>query len=560
VGVFVGASAVGLWTNRRAAACLVLIGSSGDHVGGGSARELSGMARGAAWFFHTQYGQTMRRAFDVSAVRFAESETMKTVPAAELMLRAARGLENVCVEMLMLDRGRVSGARVVLLVGSGNNGGDTLFAGRELATRGAWVLALNTSPDIHEAGARAVIAAGGRVAGVADSEADLAEAVSAVRRADLVLDGIVGIGGRGAVREPAATLVRAIETPRTIRVAVDTPSGVDPDSGEIGDPEAVFRADVTVTFGCLKSGLVLPPGSDAAGVVELIDIGLEPQLASLPDVKLLQFADVGPFLQAPSYDDYKYSHGVVGVVAGSAEFQGAAHLVAGAARHAGVGMVRVADRGDGVAQSVVHRFPDVVVADGSDLDHDPRATAWAIGPGAGTDSTTADNITTLLGTELPVVLDADAITIVANNEDLWELIRHRSAATVITPHMGEFERLGFDLDGGRIKAARYAADSLQAVIVLKGPGTVIAGPGNKVFVDPIGPPDLATAGTGDVLTGLIAGVLAQEFSPPNQVVRAVAAAVYLHGQSARKATAGGRPMTSWDLVCAVPQAVADFRS
>lgn len=496
----------------------------------------------------------------MAAVRFAESETMKSVSAPELMQRAARGLVSICIDLLLLDRGRVAGSRIVLLVGSGNNGGDTLLAGSQLAARGAWVLAIKTSSEVHEAGARALIAAGGRVSGATESEADLAEAVSAVRRADLVVDGIVGIGGTGSVREPAATLVRAIEIPRSIRVAVDTPSGVDPDSGEIADPDAVFYADVTVTFGCLKSGLVLPPGSDAAGVVELIDIGLEPQLASLPDVKLLQFADVAPFLQPPGHDDYKYSHGVVGVVAGSAEFPGAAHLVTGAARHAGVGMVRIADRGDGVAQSVVQRFPDVVTADGANLGKDPRATAWAVGPGAGTDEGAGADIAALLGTDSPVVLDADALTIVARDENLRGMIRSRSATTVLTPHLGEFERLGFDLAGGRIAAACRAADDMQAVIVLKGPGSVIAGPGAKVFVDPIGPSDLATAGTGDVLTGLIAGVLAQEFGPPNQDVRAVAAAVYLQGLSARKATEGGRPMTSWDLARAVRDAVATLRA
>lgn len=485
---------------------------------------------------------------------------MKTVAAPELMQRAALGLENVCIDLLRLGRGRVVGARVVLLVGSGNNGGDTLFAGSHLARRGARVLALKTSPEIHEAGARALVAAGGRIAGVSGSEVELAQAVRSVRHADLVLDGIVGIGGSGAVREPAATLVRAIEPPSTIRVAVDTPSGVDPDSGEIADPAAVFRADVTVTFGCLKSGLVLPPGRDATGVVELIDIGLESQLASLPDVKLLQFADVVPFLRAPGHDDFKYSHGVAGVVAGSAEFPGAAHLVTGGARHTGVGMVRIADRGDGVAQSVVNRFPDVVAADGADLGHDPRVTAWAIGPGAGTDQKTAADIAMLLGTESPVVIDADAITVVAGDDDLRESIRRRSATTVLTPHIGEFKRLGFDLAGGRIAATRRAADDLGAVVVLKGPGSVIAGPGDKVYVDPIGPPDLATAGTGDVLSGLIAGVLAQDLGLPFEDLRAVAAAVYLHGLTARKATEGGKPMTSWDLVRVVPDAVAALRS
>jgi hydroxyethylthiazole kinase-like uncharacterized protein yjeF len=247
-------------------------------------------------------------------------------------------------------------------------------------------------------------------------------------------------------------------------------------------------------------------------------------------------------------------------VAGSAQYPGAAHMVTGAARHAGVGMVRIADRGDGVAQSVVERFPDVVAADGRDLANDPRATAWVIGPGAGSDHQTAANIATLLGTALPVVIDADAITAISRDDHLRELARTRTATTVFTPHVGEFKRLGFTLAGGRLAATSRAADELQSVVLLKGPGTVIAGPGGKVYVDPIGPPALATAGTGDALSGLICAVLAQDPQLPNDAVRAVAAAVFLHGLSARTATINDRPMTAWDLVAAVPDAVEILRS
>lgn len=503
----------------------------------------------------------MRRAYDVEAVRFAESETMRVVPERELMLRAARGLENHCVTVLLESRGAVSGARIVLLVGSGNNGGDTLFAGAALADRGASVTAVALSADPHADGTVALLNSGGRLRHVTSEagEAEVAAATRLIRQADLVLDGIVGIGGSGALREPAATLVRGIDESVTIRVAVDVPSGVDSDSGAVSDPDAVFTADLTVTFGCLKSGLVLPPGRDRAGVVELVDIGLEPQLASLPDVKLLQLPDVRPFFRPPSEFDYKYSHGVVGVVAGSSRFRGAATMVCGAARHTGVGMVRIADRGDGVAAEVVNRFPDVVSADGKNLGDDPRATAWIIGPGADTGQQTASDLATLLRTDLPVVVDADAITVVAHDQSLRDLIHNRSATTVLTPHVGEFARLGYEVGDDRLRAASAAADDMQAVFVLKGPGTVIAGPNDKVYVDPIGPPALATAGSGDALSGLVAGALAGNRDLPYDEVRVVAAAVFLHGLAARVATRDDQPMTAWDLVQAVPMAVAEVR-
>jgi hydroxyethylthiazole kinase-like uncharacterized protein yjeF len=502
----------------------------------------------------------MRRAYDIAAIRFAEEQTFAIVPPGALMARAARGLANTCREVLKASRGRVAGAGIVLLVGAGNNGGDTLFAGAALARRGAWVLAIPLSEQIHSAGAAELLAQGGRISDRPEKETEIAESASRLRRADMVLDGIVGIGGKGAIREPAATLVRAVEAADTIRVAVDIPSGVDPQTGQVAEPESAFAADVTITFGALKSGLVLPPGRDLAGRVVSVPIGLQPQLAALPDIKLLEARDVAPFVPSPGEMSYKYSHGVVGIVAGSAAYPGAAQIVTAAARHTGVGMVRVADRGDGVARDVVNRFPDVVPTDGHQLAQDPRATAWVIGPGADTAHRTATDIAALLGTDLPVVVDADAITVVARDPDLRRQIAERSATTVLTPHVGEFRRLGFKLSQDRIASASKAADELGAILVLKGPGTVIAGPGGKTYIDPIGAPALATAGTGDALSGLIGGILAQDPRLPNDNVRAVAAAVYLHGLSARIASAGNRPITSWDLALAVQDAVAELRT
>lgn len=491
----------------------------------------------------------MRTAYDVTAVRAAESELMRTVPEPDLMQIAARGLANVVRRAVGAG---VRGRRVVLLVGSGNNGGDALFAGAFLTRRGAHTTALCLSDHPHAPGAAALRAAGGTIRVVAD---DPAAAGRAAAVADVVIDGIVGIGASGPLRPDAATLVRAAGG--AFVVAVDVPSGVDPTTGAVPDPDAAVSADVTVTFGALKAGLLLPPGRDRCGVVELVDIGLEPALQQQPSsFQVLGLADAAPFFAAPGSADYKYSHGVAGVVAGSAQYPGAPHLVVGAARHAGVGMVRLwRDAAPAVAQAVVHRFPDVVSTTGS-LRDDPKATAWAIGPGIGTGPAERAVVADALATTGPLVVDADALTVVAHDPDLGAALRARSGVTVVTPHVGEFTRLGLQLTDDRVGSARAAAADLHAVVLLKGAGTVVAAPDGRAFVDQLGPAALATAGTGDALTGLVTAALARH---PEQPTEAVAAAVVVHGFAARIASAGGRPMTSWDLVAAVGPAVAEVR-
>lgn len=490
----------------------------------------------------------MRSAYDTTAVYAAEAELMTRVPEGSLMATASQAVAALVIDLLGSGR---TGSHVVVLAGAGNNGGDALFAGALLARRGLRVTAVTVASLWHQAAAEALVAAGGRLVAATDSQA--ADAIAA---ADLVLDGIVGIGATGPVRPPAAGLVNAIPTDTWV-VAVDIPSGVDPSTGAVADPNAVVSADVTVSFGAAKAAQFLPPGRDRFGVAKLVDIGLDPYISNQASLfQVLETADASQYFAAPGVDDYKYSHGVLGVVAGCTEYPGAPHMVVGAARHCGTGMVRLwQDPSEPqVATAVVTRFPDTVCAA---VVGDQRATAWTVGPGMGVGPDRADLVAAALATDLPVVVDADALTLVSKSEDLRKAIKDRAPATVITPHVGEFARLGFDVGDDRLAAARGAAAQLGAVVVLKGPGTVIAGPDGDTYVDIMGPAALATAGTGDALSGVIGAVLSRH---PEDVTQAVAAGVLLHGLAARFASKDGRPMTAWDLVGTIPDAVVEVRS
>jgi len=304
----------------------------------------------------------------VEQVRAAEDALMATLPAGALMQRAAYGLAVHCGRLLP----RRYGARVALLVGAGNNGGDALYAGATLARRGAQVTAVLLSPDrAHPGGLAALRAARGRAVG-----AD--QGGGAVRGADAVLDGVVGIGGRGGLRPAAAALAGVARESGAVRVAVDVPSGVDSDTGDV--PGAVFDADVTVTFGCLKPGLLVGAGAVAAGRVEQVDIGLLPYLPP-PRLQVLEAADVALTVPRPGPEDDKYARGVVGVAAGSKQYTGAAVLATAAAAHGPAGMVRYAG---GAADLIRAWLPEVIASDGPPSQAG-RVQAWVVGPGIGTD-------------------------------------------------------------------------------------------------------------------------------------------------------------------------------
>jgi len=235
----------------------------------------------------------MRPAYDVTSIYAAEAAMMKQIPADDLMARAARGLARVILDVP--QPARIAGARVVLLIGSGNNGGDALFAGAALARRGARVDAITLGAEFHERGGRALRAAGGHI-----RDHTSPAAPDLVAAADIVVDGIVGIGAQGALRADAAQLVAAIP-PTAWVVAVDIPSGVDPNTGVVADPNAVVTADITVTFGALKAGQLLPPGRERCGILELVDIGLTPYAAAQePLFTVLSLADAAPYFAPPA--------------------------------------------------------------------------------------------------------------------------------------------------------------------------------------------------------------------------------------------------------------------
>lgn len=497
----------------------------------------------------------------VAAVRAAEEAAFRIVPEGALMQRAAHALEVSCARLLSEVRGRVLGSRVVLLVGSGNNGGDALWAGARLAARGCRVDAICLTDRVHEAGLAALRRAGGGQWRWDATDLDLQAIVGA---ADLTIDGILGIGGSGALRPEAVELAAAVAASDAVVVAVDVPSGVDADSGAV--PGAAISADVTITFGAVKPGLLLDPGVLYSGAVQAVDIGLE--FTDDPAAVVLDGSDAALWVAEPAGDAYKYRRGVVGVAAGSGAYPGAALLTTCAARHANVGMVRYLDRADGNAAVVVGHYPDIVV-DGAPPADQVRATAWACGPGFPGTPEDEPAVVAVLQAEVPVVLDAGALAVVSESERVRERLveRHRAGfVTVLTPHQGEFERLQPGLlasSPGRLAAARAASSRLCAVVVLKGPGTVIAAPSGEAYIDTEGTADLGTAGSGDVLTGILAGVLAGAWADGHRdltsLTDAVAAGVWLHGRAGRIAAVGG-PVTAPDIADSVTAAIRAARA
>ncbi|MEU5618921.1 NAD(P)H-hydrate dehydratase [Streptomyces sp. B21-104] len=480
----------------------------------------------------------MRHAYSVKTVRAAERALMERLPEGALMQRAAAGLAVACCDLLRRN-GRVYGSRVLLLVGSGDNGGDTLYAGARLARRGAGVRALLTSPDkVHRQAMAALLAAGGQVLG--------GPPLGALGPVDLVVDGITGIGGRGGLRPEAAELVRAVTAGHVPVLAVDLPSGVEADTGEVLG-EAV-HADATVTFGTYKPGLLVDPAAGHAGALRLVDIGLAEELPDRPDLEALQYADVAALLPVPDAGSDKYRRGVVGVAAGSERYPGAAVLAVAGALRGGAGAVRYAGPG---ADAVIARFPETLVHPGPPS-RAGRVQAWVAGPGLGDSSASAEAVADVLAADVPVLVDADGLRLMDA-----AAVRARTAATVLTPHAGEAAALlgvgREEVEAGRLAAVRELAARYRATVLLKGSTTLVAEPGDApVRVNPTGTSWLATAGSGDVLSGLTGSLLAAGLAPRD----AASVGAYLHGLAARRA-ADGAPVAAQDVADAVPAAWRD---
>ncbi|WP_394615369.1 NAD(P)H-hydrate dehydratase [Lentzea sp. JNUCC 0626] len=459
----------------------------------------------------------MRGVWHTERVKAAEEELMAVVPPGSLMRKAAFG---VATHALRLLGGR---RRVTLLVGAGNNGGDALWAGYFLRRRGVSVSAVLLAPEkAHVEALAAFRRVGGRI-------------VTEVGSPDLVIDGIVGLSARGPLRPAAADLVASVSAPI---LAVDLPSGIDPDTGEISGPHV--HAHTTVTFGCLKPVHALAD----CGEVHLVDIGLRP---SDPDFVLLDRSDVRWPVPGPSDD--KYTQGVTGVAAGSSAYPGAAVLSTGAAVLATSGMVRYAGP---AADAIRARWPEAVCT-GSITDAG-RVQAWAVGPGMGTGSSSAEVLRFVLDAGVPVIADADAITLLASQPSLWDA-RDPDAALVLTPHDREFERLAGPVGSDRVAAARKAAQRFNAVVLLKGHRTVVAAPDGRALVNSATSSWPATAGSGDVLSGIIGALLASGLDP----FLAAGYAAYTHVLAAELG-ANGAPLPASGLMEAIPDAIRTILS
>jgi hydroxyethylthiazole kinase-like uncharacterized protein yjeF len=494
----------------------------------------------------------MRQAHEVAKVRAGEQALMARLPEGMLMGRAAAGLGATCARLL----GRVYGARVVVLAGSGDNGGDALYAAQRLTRRGARTHAVLAGSRVHPGGAAALRRAGGRL--VAADDRDVARLIG---NADLIIDGMLGIGGRGGLRDPQSSLAELAEQAGGLVVAVDLPSGIDADTGVVAG--AAVQADVTVTFGTYKPGLLIDPGASHAGVTELVDIGLTGELAGA-DVVALQSEDLAVMLPGPSAGSDKYRRGVLGVLAGSDRFTGAAVLAVGGAVYGGAGMVRYLASAPGVADLVRQRWPEAVItvagtqeatAGAAAVINDVgRVQAWVAGPGMGTSAEAGHLLAAVLETDLPVLVDADGLTLLADMVPL-----HRSAPTLLTPHAGELARLlgasREDVEARRLEHARRAAAELGATVLLKGSTTLIAGGGGPAWVNTMKTGWLATAGSGDVLSGLAGALIAQGMEVP----AAAASAAYLHGLAARLAS-GGAPIGAGDVIGGLQEAFRTVRA
>jgi hydroxyethylthiazole kinase-like uncharacterized protein yjeF len=432
---------------------------------------------------------------------------------------------------------------VLVLAGPGNNGGDGFVAAAELRRRGrkVRVAMLGEMSDLKGDAARAASLYDGLLER-ADGNTDLS--------AGLIVDAMFGAGLGRPPDGKAARMIEAANAGGAPILAVDLPSGVDGRTGEVRG--TAIRAQRTITFFRLKPGHLLLPGRLHCGETEIAQIGVPD--AVLHEIRPSTFHNFPPLwqehLRPLTPDDHKYSRGHAVIVSGPANATGAARLAAAGALRIGAGAVTVASPPGALLVNAAHLTAIMVRAfkdaeEFSRLIADRRCNSVVVGPGNGVGAATGRNVEAALASDVGLVLDADALTSLAGTpEPLFEAIRSRQRPVVMTPHEGEFGRL-FRATGPKLDRARAAAAESGAIIVLKGADTVIAGPDGRAAINSNAPPDLATAGSGDVLAGMIGGLLAQ--GVPG--FEAAAAAVWLHGAAG---AAFGRGLIAEDLPKMVP--------
>lgn len=485
--------------------------------------------------------------FSLEAARAAEEELLsREVEPDALMKKAAQACAEVAAALLPLP-GQTEPARVLVVAGPGGNGGDGLFAGAHLALQGHTVHAVLTADTAHEAAHNTFLAAGGQVVSAQDASTN--------GMYDLVIDAVAGLGSsREATEEVAALMARGKKV-----LSIDAPTGC-------GTQRSVI-ADATITFGHARTVHAEHP---ECGEVLIADIGLaeiigkhapvgytsaEPSCDSnlwespLPE-GIARLADTGPIPRLiPGIFDNKYTHGVTGIAAGSEQFPGAGIMCTAGAVHTTTSMVLTI--GD------ITNFPEVVPV--KDVAAARRVDAWVVGPGRGTDDAALSELEEILDSKLPVVIDADAITLIAQHPHLRERVR----GAVLTPHAGEFARLGG-------KSQQQLSDELGCHILLKGRITTITSPHELPVSINTGNSFAATAGSGDVLAGVIGALLARRsvhhptqdsMQPSMQETLLSAVAIHAHAAAlSAKQPEGYAPTTAMAIATALSRAIAKLNN
>lgn len=410
-------------------------------------------------------------------------------PVDQLVERAGTAVAIEAVRLL----GGTYGRRIIVVAGPGNNGNDGRVAGRLLSARGARVVVV-----------------------------DATDAPSALPASDLVIDAAFGTGFRDAYKAPNPGGAPVL--------AVDVPTGVDADTGEVRG--RVSPAAATITFGALKPGLLLA-GPEVTGRITVAAIGLPVPAGEDASMALVEDADIGALVPPRERESHKWKTAVA-VVAGSPGMYGAAHFVARAAQRAGAGMVRLRIPGASVAElPVSEAVSKPLPATGWDeqaLDGLDRCHGLVVGPGLGTDRPTRESVRRLVrSAPVPVVVDADGLSALGEGPSITEVVGARHQATILTPHEGEFTRLnGSGVGADRIAAVRALAAQTGTIVLLKGSVTVVAAPTGRVLLAAAGSNRLATAGTGDILSGVIGAFVARGM----RSAEAAAVGAHVHGRAA----------------------------
>ena len=487
------------------------------------------------------------------------------MPGILLMDNAAQAVAEAVHEALTA----LEGERVVIFCGGGNNGGDGLGAARWLQSYGVSVRAfvVGAALDAVQGDAALELAmftkAGGRVEALS-TEDDWVLAELAASKADVLVDALLGTGFHGELEGDVLRACELLNKSEKYILAVDIPTGVNADNGAVC--EQAVRADHTVTMALVKTGLLLYPGREYCGDIELADISMPVKLVEEYQSNKYRLTDeiVRELLPLRKANAHKGDAGRVVICAGSPGYTGAAALASDAAVKAGAGLVSLytplSSRDvlaikltEVMVHGLLERMPGILGGGAaSDVASSAEAAdVLAIGPGLGTSESTQEAVRTILQKiTTPVVIDADALTALAGHT---EILAAMQAQKVLTPHPGEMARLTgleiAEIEADRINVAKKYAEQWQAIVVLKGAPTVIGCPNGTVYVNSTGNSSLATGGSGDVLTGIIAGLAAQEIS----LQEAAICGVYLHGLAA-ELTGIDIGLAAGELAALLPQA------